>query len=69
MRMYDIIRRTVVIDLGRLLTTQVNNYSYNIFRGAVNNNAAGSWDSSKKANGRLFEKKIDQVNKSLDQLG
>ena len=67
--MYDIIRRTVVIDLGRLLTTQVNNYSYNIFRGAVNNNAAGSWDSSKKANGRLFEKKIDQVNKSLDQLG
>lgn len=67
--MYDIIRQSVVIDLGRLLTTQVNNYSYSIFRSAVNSNAAGSWDSSKKANGRLFEKKIESVNKSLDKLG
>jgi hypothetical protein len=67
--MYDIIRQSVVIDLGRLLTTQVQNYSYSIFRSAVNSNASGSWDSSKKANGRLFERKIDAVNKSLDKLG
>ncbi len=67
--MYDIIRKCVVIDLGRLLTTQVNNYSYNIFRDAVNANAAGSWDSAKKANGRLFEKRIEAVNKDIDKLG
>ena len=67
--MYDIIRRTVVIDLGRLLTTQVNNYSYSVFRGAVNDNAAGRWDSAKKANGKLFEKKIAAVNTDIDKLG
>ncbi len=67
--MYDIIRKSVVIDLGRLLTTQVNNLSYSIFRNAVNNNTAGSWDSAKKANGKLFERMIDAVNKDIDKLG
>ena len=67
--MYDYVRNCVVIDLGRLLTTQVNNYSYNIFRGAVNDNAAGSWDSKTKANGKLFQKKIDSVNKDIEKLG
>ena len=67
--MYDIIRNSVVIDLGRLLTTQVNNYSYNIFRGAVNDNAAGSWSTKVKANGTMFERMINKVNDSIAKLG
>jgi len=67
--MFDKIRESVVIDLGRLLTTQVDNLSYNIFRGAVNDNATTSWGSAIKAKCSLFEKRIAVVQKSIDKLG
>lgn len=67
--MYDIIRRTVIIDIGRLLTTQVSNYSYSIFRTAVNDNAAGKWDSSQKAGCKMFDKALGNVNKAIEKLG
>ncbi len=66
--MYDIIRKNVVIDLGRLLTTQVDNMSYNIFRNAVNDNAVGSWSNSLKVKLKLFERKITSINSAIEKL-
>ncbi len=67
--MFDIIRENVVIDLGRLLSTQLDNLSYNIFRGSVTKNGAGAFSSSKNAKERLFLKWISMVNESIDKLG
>jgi hypothetical protein len=67
--MYDIVRRNVIIDLGRLLTTQVSNYSYSIFRTAVNDNAAGNWSKSQTAGCKMFDKAIGNVNKAIEKLG
>ena len=67
--MFDLIRETVVIDLGRLLTTKLENLSYSLFRSAMNNNQAGSWSSLKNANTKLFNRKIADINKSLENLG
>lgn len=66
--MFDIIRENVVIDLGRLLTTQLDKYSYSIFRDAVLKNEAGSFSSSQNSKGRLFEKKIAQINTAIEKL-
>lgn len=68
-RMFDIIRESVVIDLGRLLTTKVENLSYKVFREAVANNQAGSWASVKTAKQKLFARKISDLNKELESLG
>ena len=67
--MFDIIRETVVIDLGRLLTNRLENLSYSLFRTAVNNNQAGAWASMKNANTKLFNRKISDINKAIDNLG
>ncbi len=67
--MFDKIRESVVIDLGRLLTTQVNNLSYNIFRNAVDGNSVDSWGSVLKANVKLFGKRVEAVAKAIDNLG
>ena len=66
--MFDLIRESVVIDLGRLLTTKLNNLSYSLFRSAMNNNQAGSWTSLKNANSKLFNRSITDINKSLEKL-
>ena len=67
--MFDKIRESVVIDLGRLLTTQVNNLSYSIFRSAVNDNSVDAWGSLLKANLRLFNSRVESVAKAIDNLG
>lgn len=67
--MFDIIRESVVIDLGRLLTTQLDNLSYSLFRTAVNNNQSGAWSSMKNSNTKLFNRKISDINKSIENLG
>ena len=61
--------RSVVIDLGRLLTNRLENLSYSLFRNAMNNNQAGSWGSLKNANTKLFNRKIQDINKALEKLG
>jgi hypothetical protein len=66
--MFDLIRETVVIDLGRLMTNRLENLSYSLFRGAMNNNQAGSWSSLEKANTKLFNRKISDINKALEKL-
>ena len=68
-RMFDIIRESVVIDIGRLLTTKLENLSYSLFRNALAKNQAGSWASMKNANTKLFNRKIDDINKDLQKLG
>ncbi len=67
--MFDLIRETVVIDLGRLLTNRLDNLSYSLFRSAMNNNQAGSWGSLEKANSKLFNRKLTDINKAIEQLG
>ena len=67
--MFDLIRETVVIDLGRLLTNRLENLSYSLFRNAMNNNQAGSWGSLKNANTKLFNRKIGDINKAIEKLG
>ena len=67
--MFDLIRESVVIDLGRLLTNRLENLSYSLFRNAMNNNQAGSWSSLEKANSKLFNRKINDINSALEKLG
>jgi maltose-binding protein MalE len=67
--MFDLIRETVVIDLGRLLTNRLDNLSYSLFRGAMNNNQGSSWASLEKANTKLFNRKITDINKAIEKLG
>ena len=67
--MFDLIRETVVIDLGRLLTNRLDNLSYSLFRSAMNNNQGSSWASLEKANTKLFNRKITDINKAIEQLG
>ncbi len=67
--MYDLIRQSVVIDLGRLLTTQLDNLSYSIFRNAVSGNDAGGFASAKDTQTKLFKRKLNDINKALENLG
>ena len=67
--MFDLIRETVVIDLGRLLTTKLDNLSYSLFRSAMNNNQGSSWASLEKANTKLFNRKITDINNAIEKLG
>jgi hypothetical protein len=66
--MFDKIRENVVIDIGRLLTTQLDNMSFSIFRNAVNNNTAGSYMSAQKVYSKNFAKKLETITEKLDKL-
>ncbi len=66
--MYDMIRKNVVIDIGRLLTTQLDNLSYKIFRSAVDDNIAGQYMSSQNTQTRLFKTKVQSINKAIEGL-
>ena len=67
--MYGKIREGVVIDIGRLFTTQLDKMSYSIFRNAANTNGAGSYTSTRKAYEKTLGKKIDDINDTLKKLG
>ncbi len=66
--MFDKIRESVVIDIGRLLSTQLDNMSFSIFRNAVNNNTAGSYMSAQKVYAKNFAKKLETITDKLDKL-
>ena len=42
-QMYDLVKRSVVMDLARIFTTPLNNNSYLPFRNAVKNDTAAGW--------------------------
>ncbi len=66
--MYDIIRENVVIDVGRLFSSQLSNLSYSIFRNAVTSNAPGSYASTKAAQEKMFQRSLDKVNDAISKL-
>lgn len=66
--MFDKIRDGVVIDIGRIFTTQLDKMSYSIFRNAVYNNGAGSYMSSQKMYERGLGIKISDINETLKTL-
>ena len=66
--MFDYIRDAVVIDVGRLFTTELDKMSYSIFRNAIKNNNPGSYLSSSKAYDRPFKKNIEDINESLKKI-
>lgn len=67
--MFDYIRNAVVIDVGRLFTTQLDKMSYSIFRNAITDNNAGGYLSTQKIFDRSFNKKISDINENLKKLG
>jgi maltose-binding protein MalE len=66
-RMYDLIRETIQIDLGRIFTTPLKNISYSPFRSACNNGNT-NWTSIIKAESKVMAKLLDQIVTSLDNL-
>ena len=66
--MFDKIREGVVIDVGRLFTTELDKMSYSIFRNAISKNSPGSYLSTQKAYDRTFNKNIEKINESLKNL-
>lgn len=53
--MFDIIRGSVSFDIGRIYTSQLSNYTYNIFRGCVSNNTP-NFNVTYKASEAMIDK-------------
>ena len=66
--MFDYIRDAVVIDVGRLFTTELDKMSYSIFRDAIKKNSPGSYLSASKAFEKTINKNIGKINESLKKL-
>ena len=66
--MFDYIRDAVVIDVGRLFTTELDKMSYSIFRDAIKKNSPGGYLGTQKAYDRTFKNNIDDINESLKKL-
>jgi hypothetical protein len=66
-RMYDLIRETIQIDLGRIFTTPLKNISYSPFRSACNSGNT-NWTSIIKAESKAMSKLLGQIVSSLDAL-
>ena len=65
--MYDLIRDTIQIDLGRIFTTPLKNISYSPFRSACNNNST-NWTSIIKAESNVMKKALANIVDTLDNL-
>ena len=66
--MFDYIRDSVVIDVGRLFTTELDKMSYSIFRDAIKKNSPGTYLVTAKAYERPFKNNITDINESLNKL-
>lgn len=66
--MYDIIRSSVSIDIGRIFTTELGNLSYSLFRNTAAKNTLTSWASDFKMNSKVFEKHLEKINNKLTSL-
>lgn len=66
-RMYDLIRDTVQIDLGRIFTTPLKNVSWEPFRNSCTNGQT-NWASISKAEGKKMQKALDQIVATLNTL-
>ena len=66
-RMYDLIRDTVQIDLGRIFTTPLKNVSWEPFRNSCTNGQT-NWASISKAESKKMQKALDQIVETLNTL-
>jgi hypothetical protein len=65
--MFDYIRDGVVIDVGRLFTTELDKMSYSIYRNAINKKGEG-YISAQKGTELSFKKKIQAINEAIAKL-
>ncbi len=66
--MFDYVRDGVIIDIGRLFTTQLDKMSYSIFRNALVKNTVSSYTSAQKAHEKTLNIRIASINESLKNL-
>ena len=64
-RMYDIIRSTVSIDIGRIFSTELNNFTYSTFRDRCINNTASQWSSAYKMAERKMKSLLTEINTAM----
>ncbi len=64
-RMYDIIRSTVSIDIGRIFATELNNFTYSTFRDRCVNNTASQWASAYKMAERKMKSLLTEINTAM----
>lgn len=64
---YDLIRESVYIDIGRVFCTPLNNLTYSLFRNACTEGQT-NWASRIKGESKSFGKKLDGITKTLDEL-
>ena len=64
---YDLIRDSVYIDIGRVFCTPLNNLTYSLFRNACTEGQT-NWASRIKVESKAFGKKLDGITKTLDEL-
>lgn len=65
--MYDLIRESVQIDIGRVFCTPLKNIPYTVFRNACVNGST-NWTSLITAEGKVFSKILTQITEQLDEL-
>lgn len=58
--MYDIIRSSVVFDIGRIFNDSMNSLTYSLFRSALSSGSR-NWISTYEKNAKTLGKKFDQV--------
>ena len=66
--MFDIIRRTVVFDIGRLFCTNLENVPYNLFRSTCDASVYSSITTKYKGVRKGFENNVAKLNAALDGL-
>lgn len=64
-RMYDIIRSTVSIDVGRIFATELQNFTYSTFRDRCTNNNASQWSSAYKMAERKMKSLLADINTAM----
>jgi len=64
---YDLIRNSVYIDIGRVFCAPLNNVPYSLFRSACTSGQT-NWTSRIKGESKPFGKKLTDITQSLDEL-
>ena len=64
---YDLIRNSVYIDIGRVFCTPLNNLTYSLFRNACTEGQT-NWASRIKVESKAFGKKLTGITQTLDEL-
>ncbi len=66
--MFDIIRRGIVFDFGRIFSANLSNLTYSLFRDAVWNNK-NNWASTSARNAGILENNLNKVTSKLIAFG